>query len=102
MEESGQIYATVASLPGKEPTVSIAQEAGWAPEPVCTRWRGEKNTCPFRESNSARPACSLVTLLTELNFTMYDRMNNKCYLFNLNSATRLERFERFREEAMSK
>jgi len=31
---------------GKEPPVSIAEEAGCSPEPVWTRWRGEKIPAP--------------------------------------------------------
>jgi hypothetical protein len=38
MEESGQLHALANLLPGKEPLVSIGYEAGWAPEPVWTRW----------------------------------------------------------------
>jgi len=29
-----QLHATPALTPGKEPPVSIEQEAGWTPEPV--------------------------------------------------------------------
>jgi len=34
MEVSGQLHAPAALSPGKEPLVSIVQEAGWAPEPL--------------------------------------------------------------------
>jgi hypothetical protein len=40
MEVNGQLHAPSALLPGKEPLVSIGQEAGWAPEPVWT-WAWE-------------------------------------------------------------
>jgi hypothetical protein len=42
MEVSGQLHAPAALLPGKEPLVSIRQEAGWALEAVLTRWWREK------------------------------------------------------------
>jgi hypothetical protein len=29
--------------PWKEPPVSIGEDAGWAPEPVCTLWNREKS-----------------------------------------------------------
>jgi hypothetical protein len=32
--------------PGEEPLVSIGYEAGWASEPVWTRWRREKYLPP--------------------------------------------------------
>jgi hypothetical protein len=38
MEVSGQLHALVALPTGKEPLVPIGKEAGWAPEPVWTRW----------------------------------------------------------------
>jgi hypothetical protein len=37
----------------------------WFPEQVWTRWRGEKNPSPFRESNPGRPPRNLFTTLTE-------------------------------------
>jgi hypothetical protein len=66
MEVSGLIHAPAALPPGKDPSVPIVQEDGWAPEPVWKRWRREKNHCTYRESNSGRPASSLVTILTEM------------------------------------
>jgi hypothetical protein len=36
---SGQLNATTALPPGKEPLVLIGQEGGWAPEPVWMMWR---------------------------------------------------------------
>jgi len=44
MELSGELHAPTALLP-----VPTEYEAGWAPEPVCTRW-------PRRESNLDRSA----------------------------------------------
>jgi hypothetical protein len=35
---NSQLHAPAALPPGKEPTVSIVQEAGWAPELVWTMW----------------------------------------------------------------
>jgi hypothetical protein len=43
---SGQLHAPVALPPGKEPLVSIGQEAGWTPEPFWTRWWREKFPAP--------------------------------------------------------
>jgi hypothetical protein len=54
--------------PGKEPPVPNGSEAGWAPEPVWTRWRRKKSHhCTFRELNPGRPARSLVSTLTKLS-----------------------------------
>jgi hypothetical protein len=39
MEVSGQLHAPAALTLGKEPPVSIGQEAAWAPGPVWTTWR---------------------------------------------------------------
>jgi len=39
---SGQLHAPAALLLGKEPPVPTCYGAGWAPEPVWTRWRREK------------------------------------------------------------
>jgi hypothetical protein len=41
--------------PAKEPPILIGREAGWAPEPVWTLWRGE-TSCHCRESNPGCPA----------------------------------------------
>jgi len=46
MEVNGQPHATAALPPGKEPPVPIGYEAGWALEPVWTRWRREKFPAP--------------------------------------------------------
>jgi len=37
MEMTVQLHASVALPPGKEPTLSTGQGAGWAPEPVWMR-----------------------------------------------------------------
>jgi hypothetical protein len=41
--------------PGKGPTVTIVQEARWAPEPVWTQRLEEKILCSRRGSNPDRP-----------------------------------------------
>jgi hypothetical protein len=46
MEVNGQLHALVALPPGKEPPVSIGQEAGWVPEPVSTLWSRDKTHAP--------------------------------------------------------
>jgi hypothetical protein len=58
----------VRFTPGKEPPVPIGQEAGWASEPVWTRWRIRKKLLSslYRGSNPDHPAHSLATILTEL------------------------------------
>jgi hypothetical protein len=38
MVMGGHLQAPAAVLPGKDPLVHIGEEAGWAPEPVWTRW----------------------------------------------------------------
>jgi hypothetical protein len=43
MEASGKPHDPAALPPGKEPPVSIRQEAGWAPDPVWTLWLREKS-----------------------------------------------------------
>jgi hypothetical protein len=42
MEVSGKLHATAALPLGKEPLVTIGEEAGWAPELVWMGWKGEK------------------------------------------------------------
>jgi hypothetical protein len=41
LEVRGHIHAPSALPKAKEHPASIEQEAGWAPEPVWTMWRGE-------------------------------------------------------------
>jgi hypothetical protein len=45
MEVNGQLHASAAFLPGKEPLVPIRQEAGWA-QSRCGRSGEEKNSQP--------------------------------------------------------
>jgi hypothetical protein len=53
MEVNGQLHAS-AALPRRiETAVPIEEGAGWALEPVWTKWRRE-NPCP--EPNPGRPA----------------------------------------------
>jgi len=40
-------------------------EAGWAPEPVWTRWRREENSFLCRESDPSRQTCNVVTVLAD-------------------------------------
>jgi hypothetical protein len=46
-----QFHALAALPPGREPLVPIGQEAGQAPEPVWTMWKGQKSY-PYWDSNS--------------------------------------------------
>jgi L,D-peptidoglycan transpeptidase YkuD (ErfK/YbiS/YcfS/YnhG family) len=55
----GQLQAQAALPPGKEPSVSIGQEAGWAPDPTSTTWKREKS-CPYRDSNYDHSAVQAV------------------------------------------
>jgi len=48
MKVSGQFHAPAALPPEKEPLVPIGCEAGWAAEPVWTRWWREKFPAPTR------------------------------------------------------
>jgi hypothetical protein len=43
MDVSGQLHASAALTPGKEPPVPL-DEAGWVPEPVWIPWT--KTSCP--------------------------------------------------------
>jgi hypothetical protein len=47
---NGQSHDPAVFPLGKGLLLPIGREAGWAPEPVWIRWRGE-NPWPFRESN---------------------------------------------------
>jgi hypothetical protein len=38
MEVRGQLHVPAPLFPGQEPPVAIAEQAGWDPEPVWTRW----------------------------------------------------------------
>jgi hypothetical protein len=54
--ENGQRNAPAALYArGKNPTVPIGQEAGWAPEPVWIRRLEKKSSCLCRGSNLDRP-----------------------------------------------
>jgi hypothetical protein len=59
MEVSGQFHAPTALPPREKPLVPTAQEAGWAPEPVWTRWWREKFSAPAGTRTPAHPASSL-------------------------------------------
>jgi hypothetical protein len=50
--------------PGKEPPVSIGQEAGWAPQPVWTLWTKGKSLAPVanRSPIFGQPAHGLVAV----------------------------------------
>jgi hypothetical protein len=64
VEVNGQLHAPAALPPGKDPTISIASEAGWPPQPIWALWRS-KNLLPYRDSNSeplvAQPVASPYT-----------------------------------------
>jgi hypothetical protein len=60
MEVNGQLHAPAALPAGKEPLVPIGQEAGWAPEPVWTRWWREKFPVPAETRTPDHP--SLINL----------------------------------------
>jgi hypothetical protein len=47
MEASGQLQTPDALLSGKEPTVPMAQEAGWGPKPVWTYHVSQANSGTF-------------------------------------------------------
>jgi hypothetical protein len=60
MELSGQLLAPAALSPEKEPLVPIGWEAGWAPEPVWTRWWREKFPAPAGSRTPTHPSYSPV------------------------------------------
>jgi hypothetical protein len=56
MGVSGQRHALAALYPpGKEPPVPIAQEAGWATQPVWTQRLEEKSSMSGIEPRSSSP-----------------------------------------------
>jgi hypothetical protein len=55
MEVGGQLHASVALLPGKQPHVPIGQVTGWAPEPVWTLWSKDKSLAPVGNGTPAVP-----------------------------------------------
>jgi hypothetical protein len=73
-----------ASCPARSTPVPIGEEAGWPPDPVWTRRRREKSPYPCLESNSGRPARSLVTILTELSRLFVSGSHRK---YNANDST---------------
>jgi hypothetical protein len=46
MQASSELHAPVGIHRGKEPSVPFEQEGRRAPEPVWTRWQGEKIPAP--------------------------------------------------------
>jgi hypothetical protein len=61
MMVSGQLHAPAALYPrGKKPQVPIVQEAGWAPEPVCTQRIEEKSSAPAGDRTPIFPVVQSV------------------------------------------
>jgi hypothetical protein len=54
----GQLHASAAIFPGKEPLVPIGQEADWIAEPVWTLWRREASLVPAAKYISVVEAVS--------------------------------------------
>jgi hypothetical protein len=63
MEVSGQLHAPAALLVGKELLIPIVQEAGWAPEPVRTRWWREKFPAPAGNRTLDHPALIIIIII---------------------------------------
>jgi hypothetical protein len=62
MEVSGQLHAPAALPPGKEPLIPTRWKAGWASEPLWTRWGIDKFPAPAGTRNpdhSAHPVSKL-------------------------------------------
>jgi hypothetical protein len=64
MEVSGQLHATKALPPGKEPLIPIGQEAWWDPEPVWRRWWREKFPAPIIQPVAQRYTTELSQLFS--------------------------------------
>jgi hypothetical protein len=60
---NGQLHAMAALLLGKEPSVHIGQDVGWAPGPVWTLWSTEKCIAP---AGNWTPVVQPVAILTEI------------------------------------
>jgi hypothetical protein len=61
MEVSGQLHAPAAlSL------VPIGYEAGWAPEPIWTLWRGEKSYTARNQTQAVQPVAMPTDLFRSL------------------------------------
>jgi hypothetical protein len=58
MEVSGQLHAPAALPSGKEPLLPTEYEAGWAPQPVWTRWWRQKFPTPSGSRTPNHPARS--------------------------------------------
>jgi len=67
MEMSGQLHAPAVSPQEKEVPVRIRQEAGWAPEPEWTRWRGENVSALAGNRTPTVKPNSLASVLAELS-----------------------------------
>jgi hypothetical protein len=81
-----------ASLPGEVSPVVFIYEVVWAPQPVWT-WRRKKNSrhCPCRELNPGRPACSLVTVMTELDLVNnYETHDSPVIFCNYGDSSRIQ------------
>jgi len=62
---SGQLHDPVTLPLGKETLIPPGYEAGWAPEPIWTRWQRENKShfCPCLDLNPDRQARSPVCIL---------------------------------------
>jgi hypothetical protein len=68
VEHNGQLHASAALPPGKEPSILTTKEDGWDPKPIWS-FGGEKNLLPMTGLET-RPvghaACRSVTVSTEI------------------------------------
>jgi hypothetical protein len=81
---SGQLHSQAALPPGKEPSLLIGYETGWAPESVWMTWRGEKSY-PYRDSKSypsavqpAASSCNTDCDIQDYKFPSVRCINNVC------------------------
>jgi hypothetical protein len=51
--DGGEWSVSCPTPPGKEPSVPIVQESGWAPEPFWTPWNREKYIAPTENQTPA-------------------------------------------------
>jgi hypothetical protein len=80
MDENGQLHASAALPPWKEPPVPIGWETGRAPQ---SDWTLEKKKVSnlYRESKPGLPARSLIDIPSTSDYVVDDRFLPRPFLF---------------------